>query len=205
MGGLGILFVLGVYRLLALYALVKTPGWWRLATLAAVLLIPSTDSLWAHYVTMPRVCQEAGLKVYGRADKAGGLRLSTADDVWVTKYGFPFVEGERFPGRYYRISRQGDELVREEGVKPKARYLSEREVLSLTSQVGGAAYRIRDLSTGEVVGELITLGYGGGWAERFLAAFSDAGPGPIFPIGCGVGSIDLPRLYSAVFGLGEDK
>lgn len=206
MGGLGILFFVGLYALVALYALVKTSGWWRLATLAAVLLIPSADSLWARYVTMPRVCQEAGLKVYRKADKAEGLRFDgAADDSFVKKYGFAFVEGRAAGGRYYRFSKVGDQIVHEPEVKPKARYVSEREVLSVNSQVGGAAYRVRDLSTGEVVGELVTLGYGGGWAERFLAAFTDSGPGPIFPVGCGVRSSELPRLYSEVFDLGENK
>lgn len=203
MGGLGILFFVGLYGLLSLYALVKTPGWWRLATLAAVLLIPSADSLWAHYVTMPRVCREAGLKVYRKADKAEGLRLSTADDVWVTKYGFLFVEGERFPGRYYRISRLGDQIVREEDVQPKARYLSFTEYLAPARGVTGTAYRVRDLSTGEVIGEIVDFGYGGGWAERFLSAFSDAGAGPIFQSSCGVNPFNPMRLEHALFGLGE--
>lgn len=206
MGGLGILFVLGLYGLVALYALAKTPGWWRLATLAAVLLIPSADSLWAHYVTMPRVCKEAGLKIYRKADKAEGLRFDgAADDSFVKKYGFAFVEGRAASGRYYRFSKVGDQVIHEPKVKPKARYLSEGEVLSPQPGIGGAAYRVRDLTSGEVVGELVTLGYGGGWAERFLSSFTDAGASPIFPIGCGVGSIDLPRLYSSVFGIGDER
>lgn len=203
MGGLGILFVLGLYGLVALYALVKTPGWWRLATLAAVLLIPSADSLWAHYVTMPRVCKDAGLKVYRKADKAEGLRLSTADESWVTKHGFPFVEGEAAPGQYYRISRQGDRIVRELNVKPKARYLSFTEYLAPARGVTGTAIRVRDLKTGEVIGELIDFGYNGGWAERFLSAFSDAGAGPIFRIGCYVEPFSWARLLQALFDLGD--
>jgi hypothetical protein len=35
MGGLAIPFFIGLYGLLALYALVKTPGWWKLSMLAA--------------------------------------------------------------------------------------------------------------------------------------------------------------------------
>lgn len=204
MGGIAILLIVAGYLALAVWLVVKTPGWWRLATLAAVLLVPSADSLWAHYVTMPRVCKDAGLKVYGKADKAEGLRFDgAADDSFVKKYGFAFVEGRAASGRYYRFSKVGDQVVHEPEVQPKARYLSEREVLSLTPRIGGAAYRLRDLATGEVVGQLVTLGYGGGWAERFLASFTGAGPGPWFPIGCGVGVMDLQRLYFAVFGIGE--
>ncbi|MDZ7651120.1 MAG: hypothetical protein U5L03_00360 [Burkholderiaceae bacterium] len=203
MGGLGILFVLGLYGLVALYALVKTPGWWRLATLAAVLLIPSADSLWAHYVTMPRVCKDAGLKIYKKADKAGGLRLSTADEAWVTKHGFPFVEGERVPGRYYRISRQGEQVIREEDVQPKARYLSDAKTVMVTRWIGGTMYRVVDLSTGDVIGRFVDFSYGGGWAERFLAAFTDAGPGPMFLISCNVEDFGRIGLLKALFDLGE--
>ena len=203
MGGLAILFFIGLYGLVALYALVKTPGCWKLATLAAVLLIPTADSLWARYVTMPRVCKDAGLKIYTKADKAGGLRLSTADEVWVTMYGFPFVEGERVPGRYYRISRQGDQVVHEEDVQPKARYLSLTEHRSPARGVTGTAYLVRDLSTGELVGEDVNYGFHGGWSERFLAGFSDAGPGPIFPIDCDVNRSSWTRLEQQVFNLGN--
>lgn len=129
---------------------------WRLATLAAVLLIPSADSLWARYVTMPRVCQEAGLKVYREADEAEGLRFDgAADDSFVKKYGIGFVEGRAAGGRYYRFSKVGDQIVHEPEVKPKARYLSFTEYLTPARGVAGTAYRVRDLSTGEVTGEFV--------------------------------------------------
>ena len=203
MGGLGILFVLGLYGLAALYALVKTPGWWRLATLAAVLLIPSADSLWAHYVTMPRVCKDAGLKIYRKADKAEGLRLRTADESWVTKHGFPFVEGEAAPGQYYRISTQGDQIVRELNVKPTARYLSDSPSVSPARGIRGTKYRVLDVTTNEVIGELVDFGYGGGWAERFLTSFTDSGAGPIFLNSCDVGPFNPLRLERALFDIGE--
>ena len=88
-------------------------------------------------------------------------------------------------------------------MKPKARYLSFTEYLAPARGVTGTAYRVRDLSTGEVVGELLGFGYGGGWAERFLSAFSDAGSGPIFRIDCNVRDFGRIPLLQALFNLGE--
>ncbi len=121
----------------------------------------------------------------------------------MTKHGFPFVEGEAAPGQYYRISRQGDQIVRELNVQPKARYVSFKEHRSPAKGVTGTAYLLRDLSTGELIGEDVNYGFNGGWAERFLAGFSDAGPGPMFPIDCDVKRSSWTRLEQQVFNLGE--
>ena len=203
MGGLAILLIVTGYLALAVWLLVIVPWRWKPALLLAAVLVPSADSLWAHYVTMPRVCKDAGLKVHKKADKAGGLRLSTADESWVTKHGFPFVEGEYVPGKYYRISKQGDRIVREEEVQPKARYLSDSHSVFPARGVGGTKYRVLDVTTGEVIGELVDFGYGGGWAERFLASFTDAGPGPMFLNSCDVGVFGPTRLLRMLFDLGE--
>jgi hypothetical protein len=204
MGGLAILFFIGLYGLVALYALIITPGWWRLATLAAVLLIPTADSLWARYVTMPRVCKDAGLKIHKKADKADGLRFDgAADDSFVKTYGFAFVEGRNALGQYYRFSAQGDRIVLEQNVQPKARYLSDSQLVLKTSGIGGTMYRVRDSSTGDVLGHFVDFSYGGGWAERFLAAFTDAGPGPMFLISCNVEDVGRIGLLKAIFDLGE--
>jgi hypothetical protein len=203
MGGIAILLIVAGYLALSVWLVVKVPWRWKPVVLVAAVLVPSADSLWAHYVTMPRVCKDAGLKVYGKADKAGGLRLSTADESWVTKHGFPFVEGEGAPGRYYRISMQGDRIVREQEVQPKARYLSESQGVSPARGIRGTIYRVRDVTTGQVLGELVDFGYGGGWAERFLASFTDSGPGPIFLNSCDVGPFSPTRLLRTLFDLGE--
>lgn len=38
---------------------------------------------------------------------------------------------------------------------------------------------IEDIATGEVLATYTHLAFTGGWAERFLAMFSDAGPGNV--------------------------
>jgi hypothetical protein len=204
MGGIAILLIVTGYLALAVWLLVKAPWRWKPALLLAAVLIPSADSLWAHYVTMPRVCKDAGLKIYRKADKSEGLRFEgAADDSFVKKYGFAFVEGKDATGRYYRFGRAGDQIVYEQKVQPKARYLSDSQSLFPARGVGGTKYRVLDLTTGEVIGELVDFGYGGGWAERFLASFTDSGPGPFFVKSCNVGPFIPTRLLRLQFDLGE--
>jgi hypothetical protein len=198
-GGLAILFVVGFYLAIGLWIIVKSPGWWRLVALLAIVLIPTADALWGRYVTLPRLCKDAGLKVYGKASKEGGLMGSSADEYWLTEYDFPFVEGVDGANKVYRRSLRDGKAVLELDVKPQAKYIVSLDELHPSSKVTGAALRIRDATTGNAMGELVDFGFDGGWAERLLSNFSDAGPGPMFRSGCDVGDFSYDRLLAAVF------
>lgn len=200
MGGLGILTVVGLYLVASLWLLIKAPGWWRLVGLAAVVLVPTADALWGRYVTLPRLCQDAGLKVYQKASKEDGLMLSTADDYWLTKYGFPFVEGVDGAGKVYRRSLRDGEPVLEVGVQPRAKYISRSVRLTPSPNYVGTAYRVEAREPVALIGELVTFAYLGGWAERFLGSFADSGPG--YAGGCDVEPFSRERLLKAVFDLG---
>ena len=199
MGGLGILLVVGLYLAAAIWIVAKSPGWWRLVALLAVVLIPTADALWGRYVTLPRLCKDAGLKVYAKGSKEEGLMLSTADDYLLKKYGFPFVEGVDGARKVYRRSLRDGMAVTELDVQPQARYVVSLEKLQPTSNVTGAAIVLRDKTTGSAVGELIDFGFNGGWAERFLSSFAGSGSGPIVRSGCGVDDFSYDRLLVAVF------
>jgi hypothetical protein len=194
------LAVVGLYLAVAIWLVVKSPGWWRVVALLAVVLIPTADALWGRYVTLPRLCRDAGLKVYAKASKDGGLMLSTADDYWLTKYGFPFVEGVDGAGRIYRRSLRDGIPVLEENVSPKSKYLSQSARLTPSPTFVGTAYRVEDRSSGALLGELVTYAYLGGWAERFLGSFTGSGPG--YAGGCDVERFTRERLLSSVFDLG---
>ena len=158
MGGLAILFVVGLYLAIGLWIVVKSPGWWRLVALLAIVLIPTADALWGRYVTLPRLCKDAGLKVYGKASKEGGLMGSSADEYWLTKYGFPFVEGVDGAKKVYRRSLRDGKAVLELDVKPQAKCIVSLDELHPSSKVTGAALRIRDATTGKAMGELVDFG-----------------------------------------------
>jgi hypothetical protein len=199
-GGLAILFVIGLYLAMGLWIFIKSPGWWRLAALLAVVLIPTADALWGRYVTLPRLCKEAGLKVYAKASKDGGLLFDgAADDYYIVKFGFPFIEGRDAAGTYYRFSRiEGQEKpLFERSVQPKAKYVSRSVHLTPSPTFVGTAYRVEDRSSGALLGELVTYSYLGGWAERFLGGFADSGPG--YAGGCDAGRFDEKRLHAAIF------
>lgn len=200
MAALGILFVVGLYVVAAGWIIAKSPGWWRLAALLAVVLIPTGDALWGRYVTLPRLCKDAGLSVYAKASKEGGLMLSTADDYWLTKYGFPFVEGVDGAGRVYRRSLRDGGSVLEQNVPPKAKHISRSVHLTPSPTFVGTAYRVEERSSGALLGELVAYAYLGGWAERFLGSFADSGPG--YAGGCDVGPFTQERLLRSVFDLG---
>jgi hypothetical protein len=127
------------------------------------------------------------------------VRLGTADGVWITKYGFPFVEGVDGAGKFYRLSLRDGQLITELNVQPAAKYVISHDTLRPVPGFTGSALRVRDASTGETIGELISYGYGGGWAERFLAGFTGSGPGPIFRAGCGGDPQPYERIRMAVF------
>jgi hypothetical protein len=201
-GGLAIVAVVGLYLVFAVWIVVKSPGWWRLVALLAILLVPSADSLWGRYVTLPVLCRDAGLKVYEKASIADGLRFAgAADDGYIIKYGFPFIEGRDAAGTYYRFSRvEGqDRALFERSVQPRAKYLVSLEELRPAANVTGAVLRVRNVTTGNPAGEIVTFGFGGGWAERLLSSFSDGGPGPMFRSGCDEGDFSYDRLFVAVF------
>lgn len=126
MGGLAILFVVGLYVVVALWFVIKSPGWWRLVALLAAVLIPTADAMWGRYVALPRLCKDAGLKVYGNASRQEGLFISgPPDDYFLTKYGFAFVEGADAVGTVYRHTMRDGAPQRESNVKPRARYALE--------------------------------------------------------------------------------
>lgn len=152
MGGLGILTVIGLYLVASLWLLIKAPGWWRLLALAAVVLVPTADALWGRYVTLPRLCQDAGLKVYRKASKHDGLMLSTADDYLLIKYGFPFVEGIDGAGKVYRRSLRDGQPALELDVRPLAKYINRMVRTGERTNFRGNALTVEDRSTGEILG-----------------------------------------------------
>jgi hypothetical protein len=200
-GGLALLFVVGLYLAIGVWIVVKSPGWWRLVALLAMILIPTADALWGRYVTLPRLCKDAGLKVFAKASSADGLMLSTADEYWLTKHGFPFVEGVDGAGRVYRRTLVNGQPVLEQDVRPKARYAVKMTVVDADGLYPGARIELTERPSGELVARLAGFAFRGGWAERMLASFSDSGSANVKR--CEVGLLSSERVVVAAFGLKE--
>lgn len=203
MGGLAILFVVGLYLAVGLWIVIKSPGWWRLVALLAVVLIPTADALWGRYVTLPRLCKDAGLKVYAKASKEGGLMLSTADDYLLTKYGFPFVEGVDGAKKVYRRSLRDGQPVLELEVQPLAKYEFKSVHLQHGAAFEGVSYQISERPSGKAIGEYSTYAFSGGWAERLIGRFGDSGAAYVAGCGHGYAEARFAQLISSTFDIGE--
>jgi len=187
MGGLAVLFLIGLYFVLTVLAIVKAkPVWAKGLVLLTALLIPTADAVYGRY-KLRQMCQaEAGLKVYRAAAGVEGF-MGYPDKGYLSKYGFKYVEQCDYPvlGHCYRFSYQNNYLIREQDVMPKSKYrfrdVRDYEMPNYddTSIYKRSKFLIEDIATGEVLATDTRLTFEGGWAERFLAQFSDAGGGNV--------------------------
>ena len=177
MGGIAVLFLLGLYLVIAVVAIVKAkPIWAKGIVLLAALLIPTADAVYGRYKLKQMCAAEAGLKVYRVAEHVEGF-MGYADEALITKHGFQFVEQKISP-YYYRLSQQNGQIIREDKVSPKSKYRL-RESYDDTSIYRRSQLLIEEIATGEILATDTRLTFEGGWAERFLAQFSDSGGGNV--------------------------
>ena len=125
MGGLAVLFIMFAYFVLTIFIMIKTPkAWGKVLVLVVAFLIPTADAMWGRYVVMPRLCKDAGLKVFKYASKADGLMYGmTPDDYYLSGTGLLFVEGQMPNGSYSRVSLVFGKVETEFDVTPKAKYV----------------------------------------------------------------------------------
>jgi len=223
MGGLAVLFIMFAYFVLTIFIMIKTPkAWGKVLVLVVAFLIPTADAMWGRYVVMPRLCKDAGLKVFRHASKADGLMASGSvrrefrnvlgergfydkrvevwsGEVWLRDYGIAFVEDFLEESKSYsRLSFVNGEIIQESNVSPKAKYILSNWV-SVPVPVGygpnfvGEEVRIEKRDTAEVISRVRYYGFSGGWVERFLGRFADSGPS-------GVGCHIEHRLVAGING-----
>lgn len=178
MGGLAVLFLLGFYCLLTLLGFIYIrPLWAKAIVLILALLIPSADAIYGRYKLKQMCAAEAGLKVYRVEEHVEGF-MGYADEEMITKHGYKFVEEKNSPN-YYRLSKENGQIMREDKVTPKSKYQLHQIRGDKKSVYRRSQYLIEDIATGEILATDTRLTFKGGWAERFLAQFSDAGVGNV--------------------------
>lgn len=186
MGGLAVLFLLGLYLVLAVVAIIIVkPLWAKGLVLLVALLIPTADAVYGRYKLKQMCAAKAGLKVYRVVHGVEGFMADSTSEFTLKKYGFRFTEGERSRGKYYRFSKENGQIVIEENVTPKSQYRLKliRDFEMPNYDDKQAYYRhqeaIENIATGEILATYTHLAFKGGWAERFLGMFSDAGAGNV--------------------------
>jgi len=185
MGGLGVLVVCVAYIGGALWLSLKMikPRWGKVIALIVFVLLPTADGYYGRIKLKQMCAQESGLKIYRVAEGVESFygRDLPPSEQWLTKDGYKFVEGRGLGGKPMRLSLKPDGKVLEEtNLDPtelKSRYWYEYSGGSIGGGYARGEYLIRDLQTKEILARHVNISYEGGWAERFLAGFSDAGSG----------------------------
>jgi hypothetical protein len=198
MGGLAVLFLLGLYLILTVVAIVKVkPVWAKGLVLLAALLIPTADAVYGRYKLKQMCAAEAGLKVYRVAHNVEGF-MGYADEEMITKYGYQFVEGG-VSTNYYRVSKQNGQIIRDEYVTPKSKFILKLNNLMNEEDIYWRQYYSIEpfisLSEGTIATET-QIGFKGGWVERLIAMFSDSGGGSVAV--CNNAGLDPKKLILTV-------
>ena len=177
MGGLAVLLLIGLY-ITGVVWMVRAQESKRakLIALVVALLIPTVDAILGR-IYLQHLCDtEGGLQVNRVVEGVEGFmykKFTDGDGYWVKKHGYKFTEYAPVNGKVVRYSNQNGQIVREAGVDSISKYQFR------SSFVSGVIGRIEDntetIDGGEVLASYKSFVFQGGWAERFLSRFSDAG------------------------------
>ena len=183
MGGLAVLLLEGLYLFVG-YKIVTGAQTKRKKWLAIVILtlIPTADAIVGRVYLQYLCATEGGLKVHRVVNDVKGFMSDGREDVTaVEKYGYKFSESRPLNGRVDRYSKDNGQVVKEKGVLPKSnhrvRLLNEGQVKDIYMR---QTLVVETFPGGEVLATDAQIGFNGGWAERFLAAFSDGGINPVW-------------------------
>jgi hypothetical protein len=182
MGGLGVIFFIAFYLVIALKVFGKfKASRYKWLVVALIVLIPSGDAVVGRLYLKYLCANEGGLKVYRVAERVEGfMEDGGIDDDWVKNGGYQFSESAPVNGLVTRYSRQPDgRIIKEESVMPKSKYRVRSIVLGQHDIYMRYQYEVADQAGIEVLATDTQIGFNGGWAERFLAQFSDAGGGGV--------------------------
>lgn len=179
MGGIGFLLVIILYIVgsAALVAHIPTLKF-KIVALLAVLLIPTADAVYGR-IKLQQMCEaDGGLKVYQVAHNVEGYMNGWAEpDKYIVEHqGYKFAESEVSKGIFNRVSMQNDILKYEDNVKPQSKYkayIAEQVRLDQSYWYQDAV--IETYPEGQVMVRDRMYSFRGGWAERFLGSFADAG------------------------------
>lgn len=172
MGGLLVLFLIGLYVWLA-YKVVRRarPLWGKAVIVVVAILIPTVDAVYGRYKLKEMCAAEGGLRIYRVVEGVAGFDNPKfqPDEGWITQNGYKFVEGKELSGKRSRLSRRPDGTFwREEGITPISEYVFEYELGDTKDIFLRIEKRIRVRATGEILSRTVNFSYAGGWLERFI-------------------------------------
>ena len=177
MGGLAALFFIGLYISVAYWAFKRFErSSLRWLVLAVAVLIPSGDAVVGRLYLKHLCAQEGGLKVYRVVKHVDGF-MDDYGDYWVKEGKYNFSEQLSVGGKsVMRYSRQNGKIVREDNVLPMSRYgVGLKNIGSVRDRYLRNVFLVQSIPNGGILATDTQIAFNGGWAERFIALFSDSG------------------------------
>jgi hypothetical protein len=180
MGGLAALFFIGLYFVIAFKVFGKfKASRYKWLVVALVILIPSGDAVVGRLYLKYLCAKEGGLKVYRVAEGVEGfMDAFSHSDYWIKKHGYQFSEDRLTNGMTTRYSKLNGNIVQENNVIPRSQYRV-NSTFGNTKDINLKSQFVVETLQGEVLATDTQVAFNGGWAERFLAQFSDAGGGAV--------------------------
>ena len=181
MGGIAVLFILSIYIVITVVLVIKVKGLpYKAVALLVMLLIPTADAIYGRYKLKQMCAAEAGLKVYKVAHNVEGFMDGDSQEYWVKIGGFQYIEGNLANGTVTRYFKRDGQIVFKENVNPKSQYRIDSKYIGwIKDSYMRHQMFIKNLNTEEILATDTQIAFNGGWAERFLAQFSDAGGGAV--------------------------
>ena len=180
MGGLAVLFFIGLYIAIAYWVFKRFEGSsFRWLVLAVAVLIPSGDAVVGRLYLKHLCNEEGGLRVYRVVENVDGFKDDgSSGDYWVRELGYQFVENQPINGLTTRYFQHDGQITSEKSELLKSGY--KLSSLYLRGDIYGRhQHLVKTLYGGEILASDTQVSFNGGWAERFIALFSDAGGGAV--------------------------
>lgn len=180
MGGLAALFFIGLYIAIAYWVFKRCGGSnVRWLVLAVAVLIPSGDAVVGRLYLKQLCAEEGGLKVYRVAEHVDGF-MDDYRDYWVKAGKYQFTEEFPVNGKVIRYSKNNGQIIREDNVLPQSQYRVRLQHMGdVHDRYLRNMYLVESIPNGEILATDTQIAFNGGWAERFIALFSDAGGGTV--------------------------
>jgi hypothetical protein len=180
LGGISVLLLVTMYVVASVWVVSRCHKWAAVAVFLSLVSLPFLDAIAGRIYLTRKCATEGAISVTRIAKDVHGIRLNGLVSVQdAKKYGYNYIESAE-DWRDGLVSRAtagpGHERV-ETNVRPQAQL----ELTSGTRQKGlvldTVRISVREVSTGYELGGYSDFYFNGGWAERLVMMFTDAGPG----------------------------
>ncbi len=181
MGSLFLLLFIGFILAILVWIVIKVPWWAKPLIIIGAFLAVTADGYLGRR-KLEKMCQEqGGLHIYKTVNNVEGFEQNmNISSSWDERFNdYSFIEGKSdTSGKVNRITRNSSgKVVYEKDVNAKSRYLV---IYNHTPKID-ANYRllseqIVDKKTKEILAEVKSFAYRGGWADRFVTGLYASKP-----------------------------